>query len=351
MIEAVLATALTLSDISADDLSYSFVNEERMPLVISPREQAISVDDLVEFAKKNPAVFQSLLKTYGAILIRDFSVEDAEDFANIVTTILQSELLDYLAGEGSRKRVIPGVYTSTEAPPEFKIPLHNELTCTDHPCRYICFYCDVAPNTGTGQTILGSTETVTQMLVQHPNAWSLFDDKTLRYTSRHPPEGSFIGKVNVTHKTWQDSFHTDDKEVVARICKEKGFECHWNDDWLEITRRAPAICGPDDYFDHPYWYNQAHLYHANPRIRGGWVNHILASLLYTIPSTRQYDIAFDDGSEIPTSVVYEIYDVMDAATIKFDWQKGDVLILDNRRALHGRAPCEGQRRILTCMVQ
>lgn len=117
-----------------------------------------------------------------------------------------------------------------------------------------------------------------------------------------------------------------------------------------MARLVPAIKGPDNHFDHPYWFNQLHLYHANPRIRGGWINHILANFLYLSPSTRQYDVELEDGTPIPRELVYEIYDILDQKTIKFDWQKGDALILDNIKALHGRAPCIGQRRILVSIV-
>lgn len=187
-------------------------------------------------------------------------------------------------------------------------------------------------------------------MLQHPNVWNFFNGHQIRYISRHPPEGSFFNKVNVTHRTWPQVFETHDKEEVERICQTKGLEYKWIGNWIEVSRLVPAIKGPDDYFDHPYWLNQVHLYHGNPRIRGGWVNHILASLLYMSPTTRQYDVELEDGTPIPRNIIYEIYDVLEQQTIKFDWQKGDVLVLDNIKALHGRAPCVGQRRILVSMV-
>lgn len=146
-------------------------------------------------------------------------------------------------------------------------------------------------------------------------------------------------------------FETHDKEVVEKICKEKGFSYDWNEDWLEVTRLAPAISDPDEHFDHPYWFNQAYLYHMNPRLCGGLLNYTMANLLYIRPSTRQYDIFFEDGSSIPQEAIYDIYDILQAQTIKFDWHKGDIMLIDNKKALHGRAPYTGDRRILTSMVQ
>lgn len=326
-----------------------FVNDECFPFVISPLNE-ITLTSFKAWAESHQNELHSLMASQGAVLLRGFPVDCAEDFATIVKAVIGRNLIDY-KGEGSRTRVAQGVYTSTEAPPEFKIPLHNELSCTNNPIDYICFYCDIAPNLGTGQTILARTEDVTIEMLKRPHIWDLFNGRNINYISRHPPEGNFFTRVNPTHKTWQKAFETSDKDEVPRICMEKGYDFKWLGEWVEVTRHVPAIRGPDQYFDHPYWFNQAHLYHANPRIRGGWTNHLLANLLYISPSTKQYDIEFEDGTPMTQQVIYEIYDILDEKTIKFNWEKGDVLLLDNRRALHGRAPYIGQRRILTAMVQ
>lgn len=331
-------------------LDYYFLNEAMLPPVISPSDPMATFTNFQNWIEKNQKQLRAILNEKGALLFRGFPVEKAEDFAATVRSVLNLPFLDYRSGEGSRTKIIDGVYTSTEAPGNFQIPLHNELTCTDHPVAYICFYCEVAPVPGTGQTLLGSTEKVSWDLMQKSEVWDLFAGKNLKYISRHPPKGSFFNYVNITHRTWQDAFETEDKTEVGRICMEKGFEFHWLGDWLEVIRLAPAIRGPDDTFDFPYWFNQAHLYHSNPRIRGGHLNDILANLLYRDPTTRQYDIEFEDGTQIPTSVVYEIYDTMELETVKFDWEKGDILILDNKKTLHGKAPHSGERRILVCMI-
>lgn len=327
-----------------------FVNEQKLPFVISPKGSEISLDTFQAWAEAHQHELQSLMDSQGAILLRGFPIEDAEDFAVIVKAVLGRELMDYV-GEGSRKRIIQGVYTSTDAPVEFKIPLHNELTCTTDPIDYICFCCLVAPTAETGQTLLGRTEDVTVEMMNRPHIWNLFYGRNLKYISRHPSEGSFFTKVNRTHRTWPQVFETTDKAEVEKICAEKGYEFKWHKNWIEIARYVPAICSPDHHFDYPYWFNQAHLYHANSRIRGGWKNHLLANLLYIAPFTKQYDIEFEDGSKIPKEIIYEIYDILDGKTIKFNWEEGDVLLLDNHKTMHGRAPTDSQRRILVAMIE
>lgn len=327
-----------------------FLNEQKMPLVLSPKDAKASLSTTKTWIENHQTEFVSLVVTNGALLLRGLPIQKAEDFAAIITSVLGRELIDYI-GEGSRKKIIDGVYTSTEAPPQFQIPLHNELSCTNHPPDYICFFCETAPLSNSGQTAIGKTLSVTQEMMRNVRLWNLFYGQNLKYVSRHPPLGSFFTKVNRTHKPWPEVFETNDRLAVEKICKEKGFGYRWYGDWIEVTRIAPAIQNPDGYFDQPYWFNQAHLYHGNPLVRGGLLYHILANVLYVIPSTQQYDVYFEDGSRIPQEMMYAIYDILEQQTIKFDWQQGDVLILDNRKTLHGRAPYSGARRIMAAMVQ
>jgi|GEM_PF-758720 len=327
-----------------------FINQDSFPLVLSPKDRELPLVHFKSWAEVHQNELKDLLTVSGAILLRGFPVDHAEDFAAVIRAVIGKELIDY-KGEGSRHRITQGVYTSTAAPPEFKIPLHNELTCTLNPVDYICFYCDIPPLEGTGQTILGRTEEVTMEMMKRESIWDLFYGKHMNYISRHPSEGNFFSYVNPTHRTWEQAFETADRNEVERICKESGYQFQWMDDWIEVVRCVPAILGPDQYFTHPYWFNQAHLYHMNPRLSGSWVNHLLSNLLYISSSTRPYDIEFEDGSSLPREIVYEIYDVLDQHTIEFSWEKGDVLILDNHKTLHGRAPCSTPRRILVAMVK
>jgi alpha-ketoglutarate-dependent taurine dioxygenase len=43
-------------------------------------------------------------------------------------------------------------------------------------------------------------------------------------------------------------------------------------------------------------------------------------------------------------------DSLDANTVKFPWQRGDMLVLDNVLSMHGRATFDGPRRILTALT-
>lgn len=346
-------SALPAENVSLFDsnVSCSYLNSQKLPLALSSTSKKQTMEEAVEWLKENRDKVKKQLSDHGAVLLRGFPVNNAKEFTTVVETILEKKPNDYRGGEGSRDKVEEGVYTSTKAPKNFTIPLHHELSCTRKPPAHICFYCDIAPEPGTGQTTLGSTEKISNALKDKPELWYAFKGKTIKYISRHPPKGHFLTKINPTHKAWQEVFETNDKKEVERICKRKKFDFKWDGEWIQITREGPGTRA--DSKGTSYWHNQAHLYHANPRLRGGWVNHILANMVYCRPSTRNYDVEFQDGKQMSKQEMYQIYDVLEDNTAKFDWQKGDVLIVDNKSskgAMHGRAAYESDRRILAALV-
>lgn len=58
---------------------------------------------------------------------------------------------------------------------------------------------------------------------------------------------------------------------------------------------------------------------------------------------------FGNGEEIADEKALEISRVYRGAEVVFDWQSGDVMMLDNWRVAHGRKPFEGNRKVLVTM--
>jgi alpha-ketoglutarate-dependent taurine dioxygenase len=160
---------------------------------------------------------------------------------------------------------------------------------------------------------------------------------------------NFINRIQKGHKTWVDVFETDDKSKVEKLCRENEFSFKWNqNEWLEISQVRPAV------ISHPetqemVWFNQAHLFDFTPKLLG-WCRYLAAQLIYCREHTRLHQVFFADQSKIPREDLYHILDVLDANTISFPWKKGDILVLDNVLAMHGRATFSGKRRILAAMT-
>jgi hypothetical protein len=60
---------------------------------------------------------------------------------------------------------------------------------------------------------------------------------------------------------------------------------------------------------------------------------------------------YGDGSPIETSVLDEIRGIYQETAIHFPWQRGDILMLDNFLASHGREPFVGPRKIVVAMAE
>jgi hypothetical protein len=59
---------------------------------------------------------------------------------------------------------------------------------------------------------------------------------------------------------------------------------------------------------------------------------------------------YGDGSEVPISDLESVRSAYRRSEILFPWQAGDLLILDNVLAMHGRKPFDGARRVLVAMA-
>jgi hypothetical protein len=63
------------------------------------------------------------------------------------------------------------------------------------------------------------------------------------------------------------------------------------------------------------------------------------------------NVYYGDGTPIEDSVVAEISEVYNQLAVRFQWQAGDVILLDNMLTSHARDPFEGARKILVAMAE
>ncbi len=325
------------------------ITEAGIPLVIEPKDKKMTLAELYTLLEEQNGHFRQQLLKYGALLFRGFPVGSPDDFSGVVSHLLKAPFVHYIGGDSPRKIVKGDVYTSTEAPPSVKIPLHNELSFVKKYPKHICFYCEVAPQV-RGETIIADARKVYASM--DTAVRKLFIDKGIRYVSRYYYKSALmnlLNKVQRSHKSWVEVFETASKADVEKKCQDSEFELKWNrDDWLQISQVRPAI------LTHPLtnetvWFNQAHLFDFNPRLLGWW-RYVGAKLFYYRPHTRWHEVFFADETPIPQEALYHVMDVLDKQTVHFPWQKGDVMVQDNVLSMHGRATFEGPRRILTVMT-
>ncbi len=280
------------------------------------------------------AVVRSHLPEVGGLLFRGFGLHGDAPFRAFAESFGRA-LLDYDFGSTPRSAVDKGVYTSTEYPAHQSIPLHNEQAYTLQWPGLIWFHCVTAAASG-GATPIADSRAVHQRI--DPAIRDRFAAKGLMYVRNYG---------NGLDLPWQRAFNTDDPAEVERFCRANAISWDWTEDGELRTRQiCPAVAR------HPgsgamVWFNQAHLFHVSnlpPAVR--------ESLMAVVEDEQDLPrhVFYGDGTPIEDTALDHIRAVLDACTRRFPWQEGDVMMLDNMLAAHGRDPFSGARKVVVAMA-
>lgn len=300
-----------------------------LPALIVP---AVPGQSLLAALPALRAEIDALMTTVGGVLLRGFEVPAVEDFRAFAAAF-GHPLLNYEFGSTPRSAIGGGVYTTTEYPAHQSIPLHNEQAYTRMWPMKAWFHC-VLPAQEGGETPIADSRAIYRRM---PAAIRQRFADGILYVRNY-------GDFDVP---WQQVFNTDSRDEVEAFCRKAHIQWEWKDDGdLRTTQLCQAI------ETHPVtgdtvWFNQAHLFHVSnlqPEVRES-LEELLG--LDNLPRNTY----FADGSPIPDQMLDEVRAVLDAETVSFLWEKGDVLMLDNMLAAHARSPFKGPRKVVVAMAQ
>jgi alpha-ketoglutarate-dependent taurine dioxygenase len=271
---------------------------------------------------------------HGAILFRNFGFETENQFEQFARSI-SPELLDYSERAAPRIEVGRNVYTSTEFPPDQPIPLHHEMSYSHNWPTKIWFFCKQPPLEG-GRTPIASDRKILTMIA--PEIRERFMQKKVMYV-RNYGEGIDL--------PWQEVFQTSDRDVVEDYCRQSRMELEWIGSNRLRTRQVRQAVAIHPKTGEMVWFNHAHMFHTS-NLDPCLSKSLLAEFA---PDELPRNSFYGDGSPIESSILSEIRDIYDKAAVRFTWQKGDILMLDNFLSSHGREPFTGPRKILVTMAE
>ncbi|MBU0915960.1 TauD/TfdA family dioxygenase [Aquabacterium parvum] len=277
-------------------------------------------------------LIETALAHVGGVLLRGFDVASVEAFRAFAAAF-GHPLLSYEFGSTPRTDVGGGVYTSTEYPAHQSIPLHNEQAYTREWPMRIWFHCVTASPEG-GETPIADSRAIYRRMPDH----------ILR---RFEPGVRYVRNYGEFDVPWERVFNTERRAEVEAYCRRNGIQFEWDSDGGLRTEQLCQAVEKHPVTGEMVWFNQAHLFHSSNL--PAEVRDSLVELLGEDHLPR--DTRFADGSPMPDALLDEVRAVLDAETVSFRWEAGDVLMLDNMLVAHARSPFKGPRKVVVAMAQ
>ena len=308
-----------------------------LPLTIQAPAGA-DAEALVEAATHCRAAWSGKLLDRGALLLRGWGVAGVDQFRAFVSAFSGSAGAFGYAGGASPRRALEGangVYKSTDYPAQMTLSLHNELSYTDRYPSRLFFFCRVAPRSG-GETTLGDSRRILHGIDRQ--VLDVFRTKQIRYVRNLSPQ---IG----SGYSWQEAFETDDRATAEARCAELGAGYEWDDGFLRISQVRPATVHHPETGEE-VWFNQADGFHPTALDPDTYT----ALMSFAGSEDRlRLNAFYGDGSEIDQAALEHVRAVIRRETVPHCWREGDILVLDNLLAAHGRSPFSGPREIVLAM--
>lgn len=297
-----------------------------LPLVVE------GIGSAAERLRTDRAAIREQLTRHGAVLLRGFDVGGPDGLSAAVDALSGGPLT--YTEQSSPRSVIKGrVYTSTEYPPQAEIPLHNEMSYQAVWPLTLYFHCVEPPHT-RGATPLASIRRVHDLV--DPSVRDEFERRRWMSVRNY---GEDVGL------RWWTAFGTEDRAEVERLCAAGGLIPEWTGaDGLRTTAVRDAV-HRHPVTGEPVWFNHIVIFHDSSlpaEVREGLLE------LYGRAGLPQNSY-YGDGGVIPDDVVAHLRQCYRAASVRFDYLRDDLLIVDNMSAAHGREPFTGPRKIAVAM--
>jgi amino acid adenylation domain-containing protein len=301
--------------------------ERSFPLLVECKSKSL---DPLTWARQNQQQIMTWLETHAGIVFRGFNLPTPFEFEQFCLAIYPELYAQY--GDLPKNEIGSKIYKSTPYPNDQMIMFHNESSHQHQWPRRQWFYCSESAAKGGATPIVDCRE----MYLRLP--------ETIR-TKLEQKQLCYVRNFSNLDVSWQHFFKTEKHSDVEKICQESGIDYTWyGEDNLRISQVCPAI------ITHPLtqeksFFNQIQLHHYS----------------FLEQDVKQHFLEICQQDELPRNVFYgdlspleqEVIDIIselyETCAVRFDWQAGDVVMLDNMLAAHARDPFEGKRKIAVAM--
>ena len=323
--------------------AHPLCEDHTLPLLLKA-EHNTRADDLTAWLLTHRQAVDDWTHAAGAVLIRGFDIASPTDFRAVCTAI-RPELRNYVGGDSPRQSVTDQVYTSTEYPAHLEVLLHNELSYAGWSPERLFFGCLVAAASG-GETPIADGRGIYARL--NPTIRDRFEAHGVTYL-QHLWDAA--GEPGVG-KSWQQTFESNSHTTVEAYLREAGMTYTWTELGLRTAASHPAVLIHGETGE-KCWHNQADQWHRGvASVKDSVADTANATAICETAGTETlgHHATYGDGNEIDVADILHVREVSRACEVVFAWQQGDIMIIDNVLAMHGRKPFIGNRRILAAMA-
>lgn len=298
-------------------------------MVVTPDLSTIA--DALEWLRSVDGKLSNATRAHGVLYLRGLPVRDVQDFGAVRDQLIPRRT-PYREKATPRHSYGDDVFSSTDLPPAQSIRMHNENSYTlDFPGTLL-FCCLSAPEEG-GATLVADCRAVLREIPEHlvrrmrSSGWAL--------------RRNYSDLVSLE---WRTAFAADRSAQVEAYCAENLIATRWSGDDLSTSQiRAGVITHPhtgdEVWFNHMAFWNSLSL---DEEVRESLVDEFGADGL-------PFETCFGDGTPVTEEDLAAIDAAYTGATMRRSWQPGDVMVVDNILAAHGREPFRGDRRIVVAM--
>ncbi len=294
---------------------------------------AQTLDEARAWVAENREALIAQAAAHGAVLFRGFPVQTDQDLdAFIAAFDLPNFTYQDSLSNAVRTNRTERVFTANEAPAHVNICLHHEMAQTPIYPSKLFFFCEQAAEQGGATPLCRSDVLFDRMLIELPEFARECAQKGLLYSHVMPATDDAASGMG---RSWQSTWKAQTPQQAEARMTELGYSWEWQDDGcLKVTTpRLPAVMKLDS--GKTAFFNQLiAAFH-------GWKD---------ARNDPSKSITFGDGSPLDVPTMNRVIEM--AAEITFDvpWQTGDVALVDNYVAMHGRRTFQGTRKVLASLV-
>ena len=292
-----------------------------------------SLDEACAWATGAAPELSRLAGEHGAVLVRGLPLAKPEEFDAVVSALGYPNF-SYADSLSNAYRInhTPRVFSANEAPAEVNIFLHHEMAQTPFYPSKLIFFCQVAAEEGGATPVCRSDILWERLKVEYGAFAADCETKGLRYTNVMPGEADAESGMG---RSWQSTLSADNREAAEVRLAKLGYTWAWqaNGDLSVTTPVLPAVRRLAN--------GRTSFFNQLIAAFNGWKD------TRNDPSRA---IRFGDGSLLNPTDVAAASAVADELTFDIPWQQGDIALVDNYVAMHGRRTFEGTRKVLASLV-